>query len=91
VLLVHSLSISGKLPQLQAEVEIELHGQRRRQMLALEAWQEEGSWRTRGAFILRQSDFGVRPYSVLGGLLAVQDELKISFDILSSVPRTAGR
>ena len=90
LLRVRSVSISGALPQLQAEVEIELHGQRRRQMLALEAWQEEGSWRTRGAFTVRQSEFGVRPYSVLGGLLAVQDELKISFE-LNSVPQTAGR
>ena len=85
-------NISGTPPHLQAEVEIELHGQRKRQTVELEAWQEEeGRWRTRGAFKLRQSDYGVRPYSVLGGLLAVQDELKISFDILSSAPRTAGR
>lgn len=91
VLQLRSASISGQLPQLQAEVEIELHGQRRRQLIALEVWQEDGVWRTRGDFTVRQSNFGVRPYSVLGGLLAVQDELKISFDILSSAPRTAGR
>jgi len=90
LLLLRSLHVRGTPPHLEAEVEIELHGQRRRRVLLLEAWQDAGGWRTRGAFAVRQSDFGISTYSVLGGLLAVQDELQISFD-LSSVPQTAGR
>jgi len=34
-----------------------------------------------GRFTLRQSDFGIRPHSALGGALAVRDELDIAFQI----------
>lgn len=34
-----------------------------------------------GALVLRQSDFGVKPLSVLGGLLAVQDEVIVEFKL----------
>ncbi len=87
---LRSLQIQGEAPHLAAELEIELHGQRRRQWVALEAQPSEGGWAVRGSLVVRQSDHGVRPYSVLGGLLAVQDELVIDFDLRLS-PRTAAR
>jgi hypothetical protein len=31
--------------------------------------------------VLRQSDFGIKPYTVLGGLLAVDDEVVIEFHL----------
>ena len=34
------------------------------------------------SFVLRQSDFGITPYSALGGLLAVQDAIVIEFKLL---------
>ena len=34
-----------------------------------------------GSMVLRQTDFGVRPYSVLGGLLAVQDAVVVDFTL----------
>jgi polyisoprenoid-binding protein YceI len=37
-----------------------------------------------GSLVLRQTDFGVQPYSVLGGMLAVQDEVIIEFKLLGS-------
>lgn len=37
-----------------------------------------------GRFKLRQTDFGIRPMSVLGGALAVQDEMELSFRIHAS-------
>jgi hypothetical protein len=37
-----------------------------------------------GSFVLRQSDFGIQPYSVLGGLLAVQNEVVIEFMLVGS-------
>jgi hypothetical protein len=33
--------------------------------------------------VLRQSDFGIRPFSVMNGLLAVQDELRLEFTLVS--------
>jgi polyisoprenoid-binding protein YceI len=39
--------------------------------------------RASGEFTLRQSDYGIRPYTGAGGLLKVKDELKGAFDILA--------
>lgn len=36
---------------------------------------------TAGRFNLRQTDFGIKPMSVLGGALVVQDEMELSFRI----------
>ena len=90
---LRSLQIMGEAPRLAAELEIELHGQRRRQWVALEARpSEQGGWAVSGSLVLSQSDYGVRPYSVLGGLLAVQDALVIDFGLeLRPGPRTESR
>lgn len=80
---IRSLRISGATPKLAALIEIELHGQRRQQWIALHADVESESVRARGALVLRQSDFNLTPFSVAGGLLAVQDELLIEFDLLA--------
>ena len=76
--------IGGELPKLVAELEIELHGQRRTQWVALQAERADAAIKARGAFVLRQSDFGIAPFSVLGGLLAVRDELLIEFELQMS-------
>ncbi|MET0518827.1 MAG: YceI family protein, partial [Burkholderiaceae bacterium] len=80
---LRSLQLRGELPQLVAELEIELHGQRRRQWLALRVEPDGPRLRARGAFVLRQSEFGIAPFSVLGGLLAVGDELSVEFELVA--------
>jgi len=42
---------------------------------------DENTLQAEGHFALRQSDFGVKPHSALGGALAVRDELDIAFQI----------
>ena len=59
------------------EAEITLHGVTRRQWFVAEV---EGR-RARGEVVIRQSDFGIQPFTVLGGLLAVQDALVVQFDL----------
>lgn len=80
---IRSLRIAGAVPKLAALIEIELHGQRRQHWIALHADVEKEQLRVRGALVLRQSDYGLTPFSVAGGLLAVQDELTIEFDLLA--------
>ncbi len=84
---IRSLRMAGATPKLAALIEIELHGQRRQQWIALNvntsADAEKEQVRARGALVLRQSDYGLTPFSVAGGLLAVQDELTIEFDLLA--------
>jgi polyisoprenoid-binding protein YceI len=46
----------------------------------------------RGALTLRQSDFGIEPFAVGGGLLAVQDTIEVRFNIVARrVEGGAGR
>ncbi len=39
--------------------------------------------RYRGAVLLKQSDFGIQPISIVGGTVKVKDELKVEFDIVA--------
>lgn len=78
---LRSLQVAGALPKLALQVEIELHGQRRAQWLPAHVELRADGLSARGAFVLRQSDFGLQPFSVLGGLLTVQDELLVEFEL----------
>jgi len=80
---LRALRLVGELPKLAALVEISLHGQTQTQWLALDAQLDAQQLRLRGAFVLRQSDFGLQPFSVGAGLLAVADELLLEFDLLA--------
>ena len=80
---LRSLTFRGAAPKLALWVEIELHGQRQRQWLPLHAQVQGDRLQARGALLLRQSDFVLQPFSVAAGLLAVQDEVLIEFDLLA--------
>ncbi len=76
---VHSLRIAGEAPKLAAQVQIEMHGQKRELWIPLDVRGLPDHLVVAGSFVLRQTDFGARPYAALGGLLAVQDEVVIEF------------
>lgn len=75
---VRTLQQLGEGSRRAVEAEITLHGVTRRQWFAAEV---EGK-RARGEVVIRQSDFGIQPFTVLGGLLAVQDALVVQFELL---------
>ncbi|MDE2150088.1 MAG: YceI family protein [Gammaproteobacteria bacterium] len=79
---IRSRSVVGEAPVAAARVAITLHGVTRQQDLALRIQRAPGRLAARGALVLRQSDFGVKPYSVLGGLLAVEDPVIVRFDLV---------
>jgi hypothetical protein len=79
------LAQAGEPPRLAARVEIAL-GERRHALslpLSLQGPAEDGTLRIDGSFVLRHSDLGLQPFSVGGGLLAVQDELVLEFSLLA--------
>ena len=39
--------------------------------------------RISGDFVLRQSDYGIKPVSFAGGALRLKDELKFTFDLVA--------
>lgn len=75
---VRTLQQLGEGGRRAVEAEITLHGVTRSQWLVAEV---DGR-RARGEVVVRQSDFGIRPFTVLGGLLAVQDVLVVQFELL---------
>ena len=49
--------------------------------VALDARQHGANLRTAGRLPLRHADLDLEPFSVLGGLLAVREELVLDFDL----------
>jgi hypothetical protein len=75
---VRTLQLLGEGDRRAVEAEITLHGVTRRQWFVVEL----AAKRARGEVVIRQSDFGIQPFTVLGGLLAVQDALVVQFDLV---------
>lgn len=74
---VRTLQQVGDGPRRAVEAEITLHGTTRRQWFVA---QVDGQ-RASGEVVIRQSDFGIQPFTVLGGLLAVQDALVVQYQL----------
>lgn len=83
---IQSRQISGDAPKFAAKIAVELHGQTREMWTPLSVTGLPDQLAVEGTLVLRQSDFGVTPFSVLGGLLAVQDEVVVEFKLLAENP-----
>jgi hypothetical protein len=79
---IHSLAISGDGTKFAAKVRVEMHGQQREMWVPLGVEGLPEHLAVTGAFVLRQTDFGAKPYTVLNGLIAVQDEVVIEFKLV---------
>lgn len=64
-------------------VDVTLHGVTRRLDLPAAVQVEPAQVTASGTARLKQTDFGITPFSVGAGLLAVQDELEVRFDIVA--------
>ncbi|WUR11275.1 YceI family protein [[Empedobacter] haloabium] len=62
---------------------VTLHGVTRRYDVPVRVDQSAAGLNASGTLSLRQTDFGLVPFAVLGGALAVQDELALRFDIVA--------
>jgi polyisoprenoid-binding protein YceI len=68
------------------QADITLHGVTRRYTIPATLAANAAGITARGELTLKQSDFGITPFSVLGGALAVQDQLELRFE-LSAQPQ----
>ena len=74
--------VSGRPPVYELIGAFTLHGLTRDVMIPVEV-EQRGEWlRLRGMFVIKQTDFGMKPYKKLGGVVGVADELRITGDIL---------
>jgi polyisoprenoid-binding protein YceI len=79
---IHSLQISGDGTKFAAKVQVQMHGQKREMWVPLDVEGLPQRLSVTGAMVLRQTDFGAHPYSVLNGLIAVQDEVVVEFHLI---------
>ena len=81
---IHSLQIVGEAPRFAAHVRVEMHGRVRDLWLPLRAEGLPDSLAVEGSLVLRQTDFDAQPYQVLGGMLAVEDEVVVEFRLVGA-------
>ncbi len=79
---LRSQRIAGDWPLLVVDVAVTIKGVSHVQPVMVRAERTADHLRASGAFVLRQSDFGMEPFSVLGGLMAVQDEIGVTFELV---------
>jgi hypothetical protein len=83
---VQSLQIVGEAPKFAAKIAVELHGQTREMWVPLTVTGLPDKLNVQGALVLRQSDFGIKAFSVFGGILAVHDEVVVDFTLSGDAP-----
>jgi YceI-like domain len=85
VVSVRSVRISGSLANPAATVRITLHGVQRDLKVPLTLTESGSQLVASGKFQIKQSDFGIMPFSILGGGLQVADVVKIDFRIVAAL------
>lgn len=64
-------------------VAITLHGVTRSYAIPVELREDNGAMAVSGAVDLNQTDFGLVPFSVMGGAMAVQDKMELRFTLVA--------
>jgi hypothetical protein len=80
--LIHATRIAPSSPTLR--VSIKLHDVTRNFEVPVQIEQEADHLRVTGRIAFNQSDFGIVPYSVLGGAIQVQDRMDLRFRIVAN-------
>jgi polyisoprenoid-binding protein YceI len=63
--------------------DLTLHGVTQKNLwISAEATVSDDNLRAQGEFSLKQTDFGIKPYSAAGGTIKLKNELKFSFEIV---------
>lgn len=78
---IHAGSAQGALPRPTLKVDVTLHGMSRALQVPIEVMADGVQFSAHGEFDLRQTDFGITPFSILNGALAVQDQIHIAFHL----------
>jgi polyisoprenoid-binding protein YceI len=79
--------VAGKLPELRLQVRV--HIREREQVLTVPVTLTESSemLTVQGEVTLLQSDFGIAPYVALFGAIAVQDGVRVKFELIARLAR----
>ena len=77
--------LGGSMFAVKLVGDMSIHGVMQSRTMTAQMTQSNESMRAYGEFILRQTDFGIKPISIMGGTLKIKDEIKLSFDIVARV------
>jgi len=75
----------GEPPKMVLDTAVTLHGIRKQVLIPVTLKVTDAGLSVTGAFVLQQTDFGIEPFSALGGLLTVQDPIMIEFKLKAKV------
>jgi YceI-like domain len=76
-----STKIEGTKEAMQASVHVKVKDQERDIQVPVAVQYEGDHLTATGEFAVKQSELGLKPFSVLGGALQVQDQMKVKFSI----------
>jgi len=68
--------------------DLKLHGVKRAITIPVRVALEGGMLHAIGVFELRQTDFGITPFSFSGGTVGIKDTVTLSFDVVAAQPRS---
>lgn len=80
---LRSIAIGGSRELAQVTAQITIKDQTREVTLPVQLRIAQNTLHATGEFVIRQSDFGITPYSVMLGALQVLDQLKIKFELVA--------
>ncbi|MEO8224333.1 MAG: YceI family protein, partial [Gammaproteobacteria bacterium] len=78
-----SRRVTGKSPDYVAIVAVELKGGTRELTMPVHVEQTPGELRVTGDSSVSHAALGLTPFSVMGGLLSVRDEIRLRFRIVA--------
>ncbi len=76
-------TVHGELPKLVLDTAITIHGIRRHHLIPATVRVDGETLTAEGAFAIRQTWFGIEPFSAMGGALYVQDPIMVEFEIVA--------
>lgn len=82
-LVLRSVQVAGDWPVLVARVEVALHGRSHVYDSLMQVQRDGDTLTASGSLVVRQTDFGIEPMTVLGGLLGIQDALGIEYRVVT--------
>ena len=79
---VRSRELAGEIPKLALNFTVSMRGVSRAQWVPVDVRIDGDRLLVRGTLVLDQRDFGIRPFSALGGLLRVQELVVVEFRLV---------
>ncbi len=78
-----SRKVAGAAPDYTMTVAVEVKGKTHEITVPVRVEQRENELRATGAFTVTHAALGLTPFTVMGGLLSVRDEIKLRFKIVA--------